>query len=114
MLMPSSVMLMELRGRPLTEEVPPVSEGMVKPPSLPDTVVASAPVPVFLTLTSAPGMTAPDESTTTPDNEVKKLPCAEAPALVKATRRSAARMDQASLTLINNPPCIAKVKRLRE
>ena len=87
--------------------MPPVSEGMVKPPSLPDTAVTSEPVPVFLTLTSAPGMTAPDESTTTPDNEVKKLPCAEAPALVKATRKSAARMDQASLTLIKNPPCVA-------
>src|SRR5258708_18976279 len=53
----------------VTEYVPPVSDGTVKPPSLPDTTVASAPVPVFLTLTSAPGMTAPDESTTTPDNE---------------------------------------------
>ena len=39
----------------------PARQGrMVKPPSLPVTVLYSAPVPVFLTLTSAPGMTAPE------------------------------------------------------
>ena len=72
----------------VTEYVPPGSEGTVKPPSLADTALNSAPVPVFLTLTSAPGMTPPDESTTVPDSEVKKLPwaCARPAAQTIKTR----------------------------
>jgi hypothetical protein len=45
----------------------------------------SAPVPLFLIFTSAPGITAPDESATVPDSEVKKLPCAYARELAAAT-----------------------------
>jgi hypothetical protein len=75
----------------VTEYVPPGIEGTVKPPSLPVTALYSAPVPLFLILTSAPGMTAPDESTTVPDSEEKKLPCAWASVLATATRSAARR-----------------------
>jgi hypothetical protein len=49
-------------------------------------VLFSAPVPLFLIFTSAPGMTPPDESTTVPDNDVRKLPCANALVAARATR----------------------------
>src|SRR2546423_5149419 len=58
--------------------MPPGSEGTVNPPSLAEMVLNSAPVPLFLILTSAPGITPPDVSTTVPDSDVKKLPCARA------------------------------------
>src|ERR1051326_941771 len=73
-----SVAVLNPMSDTVTEYVPPGSEGTVKPPSLADTVLNSAPVPVFLIFTSAPGMTPPDESTTVPDSEVKKLPWARA------------------------------------
>ena len=60
----------------------------------------SAPVPVFLIFTSAPGMTPPDVSTTVPEREVKKLPCANAGAVaVLATIRAASA--RTSVDLIN-------------
>src|SRR5262245_33075160 len=73
----------------VTVYVPPGSDGTAKPPSLAVTVLYSAPVPLFLILTSAPGMTAPDESATVPDSELKKLPCASATVLAAATIRHA-------------------------
>jgi len=59
---------------------------MVKPPSEAVIVLFSIPVPLFLILTSAPGITPPDESTTVPDSEVKKLPCANAAPLAANVR----------------------------
>src|SRR5262245_51510185 len=50
----------------------------VKVPSLPVTRSTSAFVPLFLTLTEAPGIARPSESTTVPDKREKKLPCAYA------------------------------------
>ena len=69
----------------VTAYVPPGSDATVKPPSLPVTAVNSSPVPLFLILTSAPGMTAPDGSITVPDSDVKKLPCAYAAELAATT-----------------------------
>src|SRR5262245_45307999 len=69
----------------VTENTPPGSEGIVNPPSDPGTASFCSPVPLFLTTTLAPGMTAPDESTTVPESEVKKLPCANA---LEAVRES--------------------------
>jgi hypothetical protein len=77
--------------------VPPDSPFTVKAPSLPETTLNSAPVPLFLILTSAPGMTAPELSTTVPDNEVKKLPCAKANGVPRNRAKS-----RAALTLIEN------------
>jgi hypothetical protein len=70
-------------------------------------VLFSAPVPLFLIFTSAPGMTPPDESTTVPDNDVRKLPCANALVAARATRNNRARMDRTSLTLIKSSVVIA-------
>jgi hypothetical protein len=42
-------------------------------------------VPLFLIVTSAPGITPPEESTTVPDSELKKLPCADALPLAART-----------------------------
>jgi hypothetical protein len=63
----------------------------VKPPSLAETVLNSAPVPLFLILMSAPGITPPDESTTVPDSDVKKLPCARATCAAPRVRRRAVK-----------------------
>ena len=52
-------------------------------------------------------MTPPDESTTVPDNDVRKLPCANALVAARATRNKAARMDRTSLTLIKSSVVIA-------
>src|SRR5207245_3649503 len=49
----------------------------------------SAPVPLFLILTSAPGITPPEVSTTVPDSDVKKLPCAWAAVAAARVRRMA-------------------------
>src|SRR5882724_9631618 len=72
----------------VTEYVPPGSEAALKPPSEPETVLTSSPVPLFLIFTFAPGMTAPWLSTTVPDSDVKKLPCADAYALISAVKRT--------------------------
>jgi hypothetical protein len=48
----------------------------VNPPSAPLTRSISWLVPLFFTLTDAPGIGRPSESTTVPDNLEKKLPCA--------------------------------------
>ena len=61
-------------------------------------MLTSSPVPLFLILTLAPGMTAPEESTTVPESDVKKLPCACAEALT-ITVSTAARTSR--ITLIN-------------
>ena len=44
---------------------------------------------MFLTMTVAPGMTAPSVSTTTPEIEAVEEPCANAPVLVINARRAA-------------------------
>ena len=69
--------------------MPPGSDGTEKPPSLAVTVLSSAPVPLFLIFTSAPGITAPDESATVPDSEVKK-------AALRARQGAGGRHDQQS------------------
>src|SRR5258708_5676109 len=71
-----------------------------------------SPVPLFLTSTLAPGMTAPDVSVTVPDSDVKKLPCANARA-VKENTRDAARSTQANRTLIETLPT-DKYRRTKE
>ena len=86
----------------VTEYTPPGNEGTVKPPSVPLTTSTSAPVPLFLTLTLAPGMTRPDESTTVPDSDVKKLPCARA-SEPPAARVSAQTMRAVIVNLIKSP-----------
>src|SRR5206468_8644526 len=68
---------------------PPGSDGTVNPPSLAEIALNSAPVPLFLILTSAPGITPPEVSTTVPDSDVKKLPCACAAVAATRVRRTA-------------------------
>src|SRR5437588_5884555 len=58
----------------VTVYVPPGREGTENPPSLPLTVLNSSPVPLFLTTTVAPGITAPVVSAIVPVSDVKKLP----------------------------------------
>src|SRR5438876_2665111 len=96
----------------VTEYVPPGSDGIVKPPSLADTVLNSAPVPLFFTLTSAPGMTPPDESTTVPESDVKKLPCACAALATPTITRTAAKILK-SLDFIKRS-LLEKTRDLRE
>jgi hypothetical protein len=60
-------------------------------------------VPLFLIFTSAPGITAPDESATVPDSEVKKLPCAYARELAAATISRARTPLPSERPLIDSP-----------
>src|SRR5580765_269240 len=76
--------------------MPPDSDGALKPPSEPLTVLTSSPVPLFLIFTLAPGITPPDVSTTMPLREEKKLPCANAGTLT-ARVRAAARTSRMTL-----------------
>src|SRR5437764_8603738 len=87
--------------------MPPGSDGIEKVPLMVVTVLFSAPVPLFLIFTSAPGMTPPDESTTVPDSDVRKLPCARAGAPETAVRNNAAKIDHTRRRLIKNPPVIS-------
>src|SRR5204863_468022 len=85
----------------VTEYAPPGSDGIVKLPSELVTALYSSPVPLFLILTSAPGSTPPDESTTVPDNDVKKLPCAYVGVAIAA--RTAART---AVNKSRRAPCV--------
>src|SRR6266849_5278662 len=94
--------------------MPPGTDATVNPPSDPVTTLYFSPVPLFLTSTLAPGMTAPDVSATVPDSDVKKLPCAKARG-VKERTSDAASSTQANRTLIETLPLETHTyKRIRE
>src|SRR6266508_3570863 len=78
-------------------------DGTLNPPSEAVTALNSAPVSLFLILTSAPGMTPPELSTTVPDRDVKKLPCAWAIAVATVVMSSAASTLRTHGNLIESP-----------
>ena len=82
----------------------------MKPPSEPVTTLYFSPVPLFLTSTLAPGMTAPDVSATIPDSDVKKLPWAAACGAKNRTKNAASSI-QANRTLIETLPFVARTDK---
>ncbi len=66
--------------------------GIAKAPSGFETALVTTPVPVCWAATSAPGMTAPEESTTVPDSVCVVEPWAYAAALI-AQNNAASRID---------------------
>jgi hypothetical protein len=67
--------------------VPASIDGIVKFPCAPVTALNSTLVASFTTLMSAPGITAPEVSVTTPErDDVAPPPCAKAAGVIKATR----------------------------
>jgi hypothetical protein len=61
--------------------IPEFSAGIAHVPSADETAVETALVALFFASTVAPGMTAPDPSTTTPDKDAVVPPWAHAAAL---------------------------------
>ena len=67
-----------------------ISDGTEKTPCPDVTAVNVSAVPLFLTVTSAPGTTPPAESTTTPEMDAVDEPWAKAPTPVRQTIEIAA------------------------